>query len=107
MDFFTSEARYSLSEDKLLRQQVEYFPLVSQVFLQMTEKTDFRHDPTQTCLYSHRKWLGSWNFRYEKKRVCTVLEAKTKTLISCAVAAQLICVFDFVFVKKKSIGGTG
>ena len=29
------------------------------------------------------------------------LEAKTKTLISCAVTAQLICVFVFTYVKIR------
>lgn len=31
VDSITSEARYSLSEDKLIRQQVEYQPMVSTV----------------------------------------------------------------------------
>ena len=33
----------------------------------------------------------------EKKRDYTICVAKTKTLISCAVTAQLICVFVFAY----------
>ena len=32
-----------------------------------------------------------------KKWDCTICVAKTKTLISCAVTAQLICVFVFAY----------
>ena len=35
------------------------------------------------------------NFRFKKKRDCTICVGKTKALISCAVTAQLICVFVF------------
>ena len=31
---------------------------------------------------------------------CTIQVAKTKALISCAVTAQLICVFVFAYAKK-------
>ena len=33
----------------------------------------------------------------EKKRDCTIREAKTKELISCAVTTQLICAFVFAY----------
>ena len=33
VDYFTSEARYSLSEDKLIRQQVDYILMVSFVLI--------------------------------------------------------------------------
>ena len=36
-----------------------------------------------------------------KKGDCTVRVAKTKALISCAVIAQLICVFAFAYAKVR------
>ena len=30
---------------------------------------------------------------------CTIYAAKTKTLISCAVSAHLVCGFDFAYAK--------
>ena len=56
---------------------------------------------TQTRLYSHRRWLEAWNFRFRKKRDCTICVAKTKALISFAVTAKLICVFVFAYAKKR------
>ena len=46
--------------------------------------------------------LFSWTleaaiFRFKQKRDCIIHEAKTKALISCAVTAQLICVFVFTY----------
>ena len=32
----------------------------------------FRPVPTQIGLYSHRRWLEAWNFRFWKKRYCTI-----------------------------------
>ena len=34
-------------------------------------------------------------------RDCTIRVAKTKALISCAVTAQLICVFVFAYAKIR------
>ena len=62
----------------------------------MREKTNnlgFR--PTQTGLYSHRRWLEAGNFGFRKMRNCTIHVAKTKALISFAVTAKLICAFVF------------
>ena len=62
------------------------------------EKTglrDFRPGPTQTGLYSHRKWLEAGNFGFRKQRNRTIRVAKTKALISFAVTAKLICAFVF------------
>ena len=53
----------------------------------------FRPGPTQTGLYSQRRWLEACNFVFRKSRDCTIREAKTKALISFAVTANLICVF--------------
>ena len=33
--------------------------------------------------------------------IITIYEAKTKALISCAVAAQLICVFVLAYAKRR------
>ena len=32
----------------------------------------FQPGPTQTGLYSYRRWLEAWNFRLRKKRDCTI-----------------------------------
>ena len=44
-----------------------------------------------------RKRLEAWNFKFKKKRNCTIKVAKTKALISSAVTAQLICMFVFAY----------
>ena len=67
-----------------------------------SEKTGlwgFRPGPTQTRLYSHRRWLEALNFGFRKKRDCTIYVVKTKALISFAVTAKLICLFVFAFAK--------
>ena len=51
----------------------------------------FRPDSTQISLYSHRKWL--------KKRGGSIICCETKTLISCAVTAHLICAFGFAYMQ--------
>ena len=58
----------------------------------------FRPGPTQTGLY---RWLEAGNFEIRKERGCTIYVAKTKALISCAVTAQLICVFVFAYAKSR------
>ena len=40
-------------------------------------------------------------FGFRKKRDCTIRVAKTKTLISFAVTAMLICVFVFAYAKSR------
>ena len=61
----------------------------------------FDQVPTQTRLYSHRRWLETWNFGFGKQRYCTIQVAKTKALISFAVTAKLICVFVFAYAKIR------
>ena len=68
---------------------------------QKTGLRGFRPGPTQTGLYSHRRWLETWNFGFRKQRDCTIQVAKTKTLISFAVTAKLICVFVFAYAKIR------
>ena len=55
---------------------------------------------TQTGLFNHRRRLEAGNFGFRKKRNCTIHEVKTRTLISFAVAAKLICAFVFVSGEK-------
>ena len=67
------------------------------------EKTSlrgFRPGPTQTRLYSYRRWLETGNFEFRKKRDCTIHVAKTKALISFALTTKLICVFVFAYAKS-------
>ena len=52
---------------------------------------------TQTGLQSHRRWLEAGNFRFRKKKNCTIHVAKAKALISFAVTAKLICTFAFAY----------
>ena len=69
-----------------------------------SEKTGlrgFRPGPTQTGLYSYRRWLDARNFGFRKSRDCTIRIAKTKALISFAVTAKLICVFVFAYAKSR------
>ena len=74
----------------------------SKVYEPVHEKTNnlgSRPGPTQPGLYSHR-WLEAGNFEnfgFRKKRNSTIRVAKTKTLISFAVTAKLICAFVFAY----------
>ena len=73
-------------------------PVVISTFEPLCEKTGlrgFRPGPTQTDLYSHRRWLEALNFGFSNKRKCTIHIAKTKALIGFAVTAKLICTFVF------------
>ena len=84
---------------------------IIRVYEPRCEKTGlrgFRPGPTQTGLYSHRRWLEALNFGF-KKRDCTIrvaktkalISAKTKALISFAVTAKLNCVFVFAYAKSR------
>ena len=51
------------------------------VFQPVHEKTNnvgFRQGPTQTDLYSHRRWVEAGNFGFRKQSNCTICVAKTK-----------------------------
>ena len=61
----------------------------------------FRSGPTQTGLYSHRRWPEAGKFVYRKYRDRTIRVAKTKALISFAVNAKLICVFVFAYANNR------
>ena len=61
----------------------------------------FQTGPTQKGLYSLRNGPEAFNFGFRKKRNCNIRVAKTKALISCAVTAQLICVFVFAYAKIR------
>ena len=59
----------------------------------------FRPGPTQSGLYSHRRWLEAGNFGLRKKRDCTNCVGKTKALSSCTVTAQLTCIFVIAYAN--------
>ena len=68
-----------------------------------SEKTGlrgFRPGLTQTGLYSQRKWLEAWNFRFRKKRDCTICLGKTKTLISFAVTTKNVIPPYFLYGNR-------
>ena len=59
---------------------------------------------TDQVLYKLGSTVSSNGWRLEISnldRYCTTYVAKTKALISCAVAAQLICAFVFAYAMKK------
>ena len=63
-----------------------------------TKNLGFRPGLTQTSLFSNRSRLEAWNFRFNKKRDCTIRVAKTKeqkALISFAVTEKLVCALVF------------
>ena len=62
-----------------------------------TNNLSFRPDPTQTRLYSHRRWLEAGNSKFRKQRNCTIGIAKTKAQISFTVTVKLICAFVFAY----------
>ena len=49
---------------------------------------------TQTGLCSHSSRLEARDLGFERKKNCTFCVAKTKTLISCAITAQLFVIFS-------------
>ena len=72
---------------------IAYF-FLSLLFEPRCEKTGlrgFRPGPTQTGLYSHRRWLETRNFVFMNNQ-CS--ENK-------AVTAKLICVFVFAYAKSR------
>ena len=96
---------------KAIRKQLIVYSSVQEQHIELSirneprcEKTGlrgFRPGPTQTRLYSHRRWLEAGNFEFRKKRDYTIRVAKTKALISFAVTAKLICVFVFAYAKNR------
>ena len=62
-----------------------------------TNNLGFQPGPTQTMLYSYRRWLEAGNFGFREKRKCAICVAKTRALISFAVTAKLICAFVFAY----------
>ena len=59
---------------------------------------------TQTGLYSHRRLLEALTFGFRKYRDYNIYVAKTKGLISCTVAAQLICAIVFAYNYLQKAG---
>ena len=56
-----------------------------------TNNLGFRPGPTQICLYNLRSRLEPWNFRFKRKRYCTIYGAKTKACSYCT--ADLLLFF--------------
>ena len=71
---------------------LKIIPKLSHMSRVMRKHSGFRPGPTQTRLYSYRRWLEARNFGFRKKRDCTICVAKTKAPISFAVTTKLICV---------------
>ena len=71
------------------------------LFMKKTGLRGFRPGPTQTGMYSYRRWLEAGNFGFRKYRDCTISVAKTEALIRFAVSAKLICVFVFAYAKSR------
>ena len=61
----------------------------------------FRQGPTQTGLYSHKRWSEACYLGFRKRRDRTIYVAKLKALISRAIAAQLICAFVFAYANSR------
>ena len=49
VDFLTSEAKYSLSEDKLIRQQLDYKTMVGRLIVNNTIRTAGKNSPGPYC----------------------------------------------------------
>ena len=58
---------------------------------------EVRHKPG--CTGTEAEILKALNFGFKKKRDCTIGEAKTKALISFAVAAKLVCTFVLAYMQ--------
>ena len=68
--------------------------IIEPVIFEKTNNLGFRPGPTQTGLYSHRSRLEALNFRFKKKKDCTIHVAKTKVLICAFVFAYADCWFS-------------
>ena len=79
----------------------KYYQTLCEPRFEKTGLRGFRPGPTETGLYSSRRWLEACKFVYKKKRDCTIYLAKTKALISFAITAKLICVFVFAYAKSR------
>ena len=62
----------------------------------------FRQFPTQTSLYSHRRWLKAGNFRFRKKRNRTIRVEETKALISAFLFAYADRWFSYAAAHLSS-----
>ena len=89
----------SLEKDRVLIEDPRWNgkQLIIEPVRDKTNNLGFRPGPTQTGLYSNRRWLKPGNFGFRKKRNCIIRVAKTKSLISFAVTAKLICAFVFAY----------
>ena len=102
---FTSNSSSESKHLTILTKEKDFLirnaPDLNEPHYEKTGLPEFRPGPTQTGLYSHRRWLETRNFVFRKERDCTIRVAKTKALISFAVTAKLICVFVFAYAKSR------
>ena len=78
------------------------FLVRSLIFETRREKPSLRGLPTYSDTnqaLQPQKMDRDMQFGFRKKRDCTIYEAKTKALISCAVTGQLIFAFVFAYAK--------
>ena len=75
----------------MLPETFSLFLALSQIFLVQILGLIIRYNAKLPNLFII--WLEAGNFGFRKKRNCTIRVAKTKTLISFAVTAKLICAF--------------
>ena len=70
-----------------------------------TNNLGFRPCATQTGLYSHRSRLETGNFRFKKKRDCTICLAKTTSRLSRSWSAPLFSYIQIVgFLMRHIVG---
>ena len=84
-----------------INEQINFLVWTYEPRCEKTGLRGFRPGPRQTGLYNDRRLLEASNFDFRKYRGCTIYVAKTKALISFAVAAKLICVFVFAYTKSR------
>ena len=59
---------------------MKYYLTKYEPWCEKTSLWGFRSDLTQTGLCNQRRWLEAWNFRFRKKRDCSIQVAKRKAL---------------------------
>ena len=84
--------------DKTRNRQMRCILNTNEPGCEKTGLRGFRPVSTRTMLCNNWIWLEARNLGFRK----TIFVAKTKALISCAVTAQLVCVFVFAYMQKAS-----
>ena len=103
-DRFSHVTAQIINSATLLMSYITRYHLIIEPAHEKTNNLGFRSVLTPTGLCNHRSRLEACNFGFKKKMDYTICVAKTKTLISCAVSAQLICVFVCLFSHMQIVG---